>query len=381
MDSYEKVIGKIQGYDQKESIATHFYSYWQAYHFYEVTKTCTLDYIINVFDEEIHNKLRHLQIPLKKIFSRRLPLKHDRIKKDFWGQSKNLDLLSFYVQTIKKYESIVSRSKLYQKNTLRYLDEKSTTKYYNRIKTLTKIIVKKYNFYPTEAYNFLRFLCGRYDEYKQKKKDKLTESIKNDIYYLILMMQNGFDLEFETINKYLGRLTQDFGNTLDVIFPPIFAKEKENVKYTLNSFLSSNFNFHKYENVSKYEINDFLNFIDSNNLQLFYYSLGQINLTQLRDQTIYLHVFYLSLLFENIVKSIARGSEKKDLIISFSKRKELLKTISAFFQKEGWYTELKKNWPLTEVLFNSNVENIICKKFQREYFIRKMNGTELLKCF
>jgi len=340
--SYKKVVGKIQGYDQQESIAVHFYAYWQAYHFYEVTKACTLDYVINVFNEEIRGNLWHLKIPLKKIFSRSLPQKYDKIKGDYWGQTQNFETLSFYIQTVKKHKFLISQSKIYTKDSLQYLDEKSTAKYYYRLKTLTKVIVKKYNFTPTEAYNFLKFLCGRYEKYREKKKDKLAEFIKKDIYYLIQMMQNGFDLEFETINKNLGRVIRDYGNTLDAIFPPIFAKERENVLYNLNSFLSDNKNFYPYKDVVKKEIEAFLEFLDKNNLQLFYYSLGQINKTQLMDQTIYLHAFYLSLLLENVIKIISRKNSTLEFSSSLVKLKTLKPSLKEFFMSEKWQ----------EVLFN-----------------------------
>ncbi|MDO8549766.1 MAG: hypothetical protein Q7S39_06410 [Ignavibacteria bacterium] len=268
--SYKKYVGQIQGMENYESTAKHYYSYWQVYHFYEITKACTLDYIINVFNEEIRSELWHPRIPLKKIFSRSLPLKHNNIKENFWGQAENFETLSFYVQTIKKYDFLISQSMIYSKNKLGYLDEESTLKYYKRLKCLTKIIVKKYNLKPAGTYDFLKFLCKKYDEYKEKRKDKLVQYIKEDIYYLTQMMQYGFDLEFETINQKLGRVISDFGNTLDVVFPPMFAKERDSVLYTLDSFLSSELNFNKYNNVPREEIKGFLHFIDSNNLQLFY---------------------------------------------------------------------------------------------------------------
>src|SRR3972149_1410074 len=142
--TYEKNVGKFHGIDNCLSTAKHFYSYWQVYHFYEITKACTLNYVINVFDKEIFFDLHKGKIPLSKIFIRTLPLNYSSIKGDFWGQRKNFEVLSFYVQTIKKYDFLISQSKVYKKNRLGILDEESTSKYYKRLKRLTKIIVKKY---------------------------------------------------------------------------------------------------------------------------------------------------------------------------------------------------------------------------------------------
>ncbi|OGU38753.1 MAG: hypothetical protein A2315_01280 [Ignavibacteria bacterium RIFOXYB2_FULL_35_12] len=379
--NYRKYVGQIQGMENYESTAKHYYSYWQVYHFYEITKACTLYYIINVFDEEIRTELLQLKIPLKKIFSGSLPLKHNNIKEDFWGRTENFEALSFYVQTLKKYDFLISQSKVYKKNRLGILDEESTSKYYKRLKRLTKIIVKKYNLKPTETHDFLKFLCKKYDEYKNKKKDKLVEFIKKDIHHLILLMQYGFDLEFDYINKQLGRVVSDYGNTLDVIFPPMFAKERENILYTLGLFLSSKLSCCRYVNVSREEIKEFLDFIDSKNLQLFYYSLGQINLTQLREQTIYLHVFYLSLFFENIIKIIARSSNKKELVIFFSDRLEMKQTIDKYFDQEGWRHELSSNWKLTEVVFGSDINERILNEITNGQFHNREEWNKIIKMF
>ncbi len=208
-----------------------------------------------------------------------------------------------------------------------------------------------------------------------------VEFIKKDIYHLILLMQYGFDLEFDYINKQLGRVVSDYGNTLDVIFPPIFAKERENILYTLGLFLSSELSFCRYVNVSREEIKEFLDFIDSKNLQLFYYSLGQINLTQLREQTIYLHVFYLSLFFENIIKIIARSSNKKELVISFSDRLEMKQTIDKYFDQEGWRHELSSNWKLTEVVFGSDISERILNEITNGQFHNREEWNKIIKMF
>lgn len=245
----------------------------------------------------------------------------------------------------------------------------------------TKIIVKKYNLKPTETHDFLKFLCRKFDDYKEKKKDKLAHLIKQDISHLIQLMQDGFDLEYEKINQKLGRVISDFGNTLDIIFPPIFAKERENVFYTLDSFLSSDLNFNRYEKVSREEVKEFLDFIDSKNLQLFYYSLGQINLTQLREQTIYLHVFYLSLFFENIIKIIARSSNKKELVVSFSDRLEMKQTIDKYFDQEGWRHELSSNLKLTEVVFGSDISERILNEIANGQFHNREEWNKIIKMF
>lgn len=341
--NYKKYVGNRFETANYESIAEHYYSYWQAYHFYEVTKACTLNYIINVFDEKTHSKLWQRRIPTKKIYSGSFPLKYDNIKGNFWGQGKYFKILSFYVQTIKKFDFLIIRRKNYKRDKFGYLDEESSKRYFKKRKSLAIFLIKKFGFTIPQSFNFLKFLCGRYDEYQNQKKDKLVQFITEDIYHLILLMQDGFGLEYDFIKNKLGRVIHNFGNTLDVIFPQIFSKERENVLYTLASFLSNGLNFYKYENVSKEEIKQFLNFLDSKNLQLFYHSLGKINFTQLNSQTNYLHVFYLSLLLENVIKIISSTSTSTVLSEQFKGFQTLKPSIKYYFKQEKWLNILFDN--------------------------------------
>jgi hypothetical protein len=194
-------------------------------------------------------------------------------------------------------------------------------------------------------------------------------------------MQYGFELEFDKINQNLGRVISDFGNTLDVIFPPMFVKERENVLYTLESFLSSDLNFYRNEKISRDEINNFLDYIDRNNLQLFYHSLGQINFTQLRDQTNYLHILYLSLLLENIIKVIGRKSKKRDLELSLSHYIVPKKILDKYFSSEGWKHSLFNNWTLTTVDSSTNIKEKILNDISKANFHKKSVWNQIIKMF
>lgn len=379
---YKKYIGKFYGYDKYESVATHYYSYWQAYHFYEITKACTREYVINVFDEEIRSELWHKRIPIKKIFLRTFPLNYDIIRGDFWGQTNNFETLSFYVQTLKKYDHLISLSKHYIKDRYGYLDKKSSSYYIRNRRRLTKLIITKYNLSITYSFDFLKFLCEKFEEYNKQKKDKLAQFIKQDIHFLIQLMHDGFNLEYENINKKLGRVISNPRNTLDVIFPPLFAKEKENVLYTLDSILSDNLSYYRFENVSRDEIKEFLSFMDLNNLQLFYHSLGQINFANYIDQSIYLHLFYLSLLLENFIKVIGRKSAKKDLEFFFSNYKEMKKSLVKLFDSEGWRHSLSSHWAKHTTIDSSfNIKEKILNDISKGCFHQKKEWNKIIKMF
>lgn len=372
---------KKYGIENYESIAKHYYAYWQAYHFYEVTKACTLNYMINVFDEGIRSELRKRKISLNKIFMGTVPHKYDKIKGDFWDQSKNFEVLSFYIQTLRKYDNLVFWYSQEKIDRFGYLDVDSSSIYNrNRIR-LAKLTIKKYAVNTWQVFDFLKFLCEKFDDYKKQKQEKLVQSIKQDIGYLIHLIQDGFDLKFEYINQKLGRVISDFKNTLDVIFPPMFSDERENVLYTLNSSLSSDLNFNRFENVSRDEIKEFLNYMDVNNLQLFYHSLGQINLVQLRDKTVYLHIFYLSLLLENMMKLIGRKSRKRDLELFLSKYREMKKTLNKFFNSEGWIHSLSSHWSLTNVDYYTNIKEKISKDISSTMFHKKDKWSQIIKMF
>jgi len=374
--NYKKFVGRFNEYDQNIDIATHLYSYWQAYYFYEITKACTLKYVINVFDEEIHKKLWNHEIPIKKIFRRSLPFKYDKNKGDFIGESKHFDALSFYVQTLNKLGNFVygGFSNLF--------DKKLNERYLVLRKKITCLIIKKYRLNIHELFDFLKFLSKKYYDFNKEKKDKLVEMIKLDIDHLVLLMMEGYDLNYDEINKKLGRVIPSFKNTLDVIFPKPFAEERENVLYTLKSSLSSNLTFYNYKNITRAEIEHFLKYLDSNNLQLFYYSLGKINFVQFRNESIYLHLFYLSLLLENIIKFIIRRSKNNKKVIFFNEHIELKRILNNYFESEGWRHSLSQHWSkITTIDYKTDVNVKVFNNIAKGSFHKNKEWNRIIKMF
>jgi len=335
---YTTLVGQVYGHDNYVSRAKHYYSYWQVYYFYEITKACTLEYVINVFDEEINKELWNQQIPIKKIFKRNLPLKYSKNKGDFLGEANNFDALSFYVQTISQLGNFIFGS------LVNIFDEKLNSQHLVFEKKVALIVIKKYDLNISILFNFLEFLCKKYYDFNRYKKSKLTEMIKLDIDKLISLIMDGYNLKYEDVNDKLGRVIPNFNNTLDVIFPKPFADERDNVMHTLPSSFSHSLNFNEAKNVTKDETESFLLFLEQNNLQLFYYSLGQININYSRNQSIFLHLSYLSLLLESIIKIIIKKTNNMEFEINLTSYSEMKKLLNSFFKSEGWRHSLSTHW-------------------------------------
>ena len=298
---YEKYVGQSYGHDNYESVAKHYYSYWQSYYFYEITNACTLKYVVNVFDDDMRKKLWQLKIPTDEILSYSLPLRYEKKNGDFLGQYKNFEMLSFYIQSIQKFNNLVSMSSSYEKSSLGNLLEPAYLRYKNYQRRFACFVVNKYKIEKKTAFEFLKFLVNKYYNYGEQKKNNLQDFIKNDIHYLITLMEHAFNISFDQISDQLGKAIPSFSKTLDVIFPKEFSQERENILHTLKSYLTSKLNFYRFENVSKDEIYSFLCFLENNNLQLFYYSLGQINITQFRNQTVKFHKVVYETLYNLVV--------------------------------------------------------------------------------
>ena len=374
--NYKKFVGRFNEYNQNIDIATHLYSYWQAYYFYEITKAATMQCVVNYFEEKPNGIFISNKEVIKKIFLRKSSFKFSKKKGDFLGESKHFDALSFYVQTLNKLGNFVygGFSKLF--------DKKLNERYLVLRKKITCLIIKKYRLNIHELFDFLKFLSKKYNDFNKEKKDKLVEMIKLDIDHLVLLMMEGYDLNYDEINKKLGRVIPSFKNTLDVIFPKPFAEERENVLYTLKSSLSSNLTFYNYKNITRVEIERFLKYLDSNNLQLFYYSLGKINFVQFRNESIYLYLFYLSLLFENFIKIISRKGKINKIITLLNKDSELKKILNIYFETEGWRHSLSENWhENTTIDYKTDVNVKVFNNIAKGSFHKNKEWNRIIKMF
>jgi len=370
---YDFKVGKYYGHDEIISDTDHYYGYWQAYYFYEITKACTLEYMINVFDEETWKDLLDT-IPVKKIFRRSLPFKYDKNNGDFLRQAKFFNMLSFYIETKYKLGNFVFR------RIAESVNEERRNRYDILDKKIAPFVIKKYNVSEKELYEFLTFLCRKYDEYKKDRKEKLVEMLKLDISSWLTLIIDGLHTDFDQVNKKLGRVIPDFRNTLDVIFPKPFAEERENVLYTLKSALTSDLNFYKHENVDKEKVEDFLRFLENNNLELFYYSLGQINESFHRDTSIYVHIFYLSLLFENVLKIIGRGSSISEMVVQFSNLQTLKPAIKTLFADEEWLPEFNTVWErYSKIKPSTDLKLRLFKEIKETSFSDKKNHNNVIK--
>ncbi|MCB0743481.1 MAG: hypothetical protein KDC67_06225, partial [Ignavibacteriae bacterium] len=373
---YKFKVGNFRGHNEFINDTRHYYSYWQAYYFYEITQASKLELTVNHFnyDPELFNFTNNF--PRELIFNRRFFFRKSKVESDFLGQAKYFDILSFYIQTKHKLGNFVYG------RISEMFNEKRENRYKILEKKIARFVLKKYVVTEKELFDFLTFLCQKYDLYKRDKKEKLTEMLRLDINRWISLMTDGLNLEYEQINKKLGRVITDFRNTLDVIFPKPFAEERENVLYTLSSALTSKISFYRYNDIPKEKVEEFFEFLEKNNLHLFYYSLGQINISMYRDTSVYIHVFYLSLLFENILKKIGRNASDTELVDFFNSPKMLKQAIVKYYNDEDWSSILQEKWKIyTSFSPSLDVNNRLFHEIKESTFSVNENNNNIIKMF
>ncbi|MFZ1288504.1 MAG: hypothetical protein WAR79_00315 [Melioribacteraceae bacterium] len=373
---YKFKVGNLRGHNEFINDTRHYYSYWQAYYFYEITQASKLELTVNHFNYDPELFYFTSNFPRELIFTRKFFFRKSKIESDFLGQVKYFDTLSFYIQTKSKLENFVYG------RISEMFNEKREKRYKILEKKIARITLKRYKITEQELFGFLKFLCQKYDWYIRDKQEKLVEMLKLDIDKWISFMIDGLDVEYDHINQKLGRVISDFRNTLDVIFPKPFAEERENVLNTLSSAVTSNLSFYTYKDISKEKVEKFLIFLEQNNLHLFYYSLGQINISIYRDKSVYIHVFHLSLLFENVLKLIGRKSSVVDLVEAFNNPQTLKPSIETLFATEGWISDFKRPWKdYTKITPNTDLNHKLFNEIKETRFTKNEINNNIIKMF
>ena len=382
-DSYEIVVSNLGGNNHSQNRAQNFYAYWQAYYPYEINEACTQKYVANIFNDKIAREIWEPHGFPKKYFRKTLPLKYEFGKGDFLGRNADFEQLAFYIETIDKLRShIIFNTNRFTTDKEGVLDIPSFSLYREDQKRVARVTKGRYKRSSEQLIDFAKFLCKKFYEYKEEKKDKLIDFLQWDVHYLIKLLQDGYELELETIKEKVGKIIFPKDKySLDVIFPDEFEEEKHMFKYNLPSYLNQKYTLNKVKAVPKDRIEKFISFIEKNNLQLLFHSIGYSELAMSRSKQSLLRVMYLSLVLESLVKIILK--EKKSLSTeSIEKYGGLGKVISMIFKNEGWISTLKHHWPAcTTVTPNTNIDRLLLDKIIPTQFHSNNDWENIIKMF
>lgn len=241
---------------------------------YEISRVCVQKYVINVFDEETNKQYLALRkIPYTKAKSWSLPLSSELYKKQIFGEDYNFDMLSFYIQSVRRVGQVHRELELQGYSD----DEKVRENYYqimnNRKKRIAKVVIGRYELTTERLILFLKFLCEKYFRYEDKGLLKLSHMLRFDIIYLRNLLQDGFNLSNIEIEKMLGEIPfKHHLNPLRYIFLGESAEARQDSFSMFKDFIDRTFVMNKIE-IKSEEFEDFLSFLDENDMDTIYVTI------------------------------------------------------------------------------------------------------------
>ncbi len=345
---YKKNISEDEYYSIEKDI--YYYPYWRVYQLHAIDKACVQKYLINVFDEETNKQYLTLRkIPYTKAKSWSLPRSPDLYKDEIFGEDYNFYMLSFYIQSIRKVESVPISQFLKA-----YSDDLEERKRYNefvnkRKARIANITICKYNLTQEKLIKFLTYLCERYFRYEEKNLLNLTYLLRADIIYLRSLLLDGYNLTNKEIEKSIKISFIIHKEPLRYIIMGELAEARQDSFSIFKDFIERTFIKNKIEiNLQVFE--DFLSFLDDNDMDTIYVTIYDYyylpsDYRKYRDPITNLAslvVYFESYLRELIIKNY--GDDGKTWLSEDVARKTLKSLINKLLPNEKWLDKLNLFW-------------------------------------
>ncbi len=178
-DDYEVKVSEYQGREFKESLAEHFYSYWQVHQ---------LCWIKNYPDLYQNASLLEL-IPEERMpTGRPFPPSKKRLA-GFDGLRQHFDALSFWATAYIR-ERFRTFANVAVVNGVRRVDDDEAASYRRRLKELSMMVADRFDLSREKMYEFLCHLIDRYEQYESQERYKLAGDLKMDIFHLERLIES-----------------------------------------------------------------------------------------------------------------------------------------------------------------------------------------------
>ena len=184
-DDYKVKVSEYQGREIKESLAEHFYSYWQVHH---------LCWIQSYPDLYQNARLLELIPEKSRPIGRPISPGKERLA-GFDGIGRCFDALSFWV-TVYRRERFRTFANAAVVSKIRRIDSAEWVKHQQRLKELSIMVADRFNLSREQMYEFLHRLTGQYEKYESHERYKLASDLKMDIFNLerLIEVNTGEDL-------------------------------------------------------------------------------------------------------------------------------------------------------------------------------------------
>ena len=346
----------------------NYYQHWQVYHLYELTKACTQQYLINVFDEKIFNEIHEKGLNSKKMFRYTIDYKYFYLK--FFIENHILfDMLSFYVSSLYKCNSVPPHKLLeYWK-----IEEKVRKNFeIKREKRIAKITICKYDLKKETIIEFIKFLCNRYFFYENDHMNKLINMVQNDIEHLCKLLEDGFNISTIKLFDEIVRVREHYTRRpLEYILRGEIAEAKDNTFRSLRNIIGKTI---KYENsiITEEDVNKFLEFCDTNSMGSIFLEIKRFYFGSQSYYGIIQNLISLTMAFEGflrIILDIAQINVSGD---------GLLEVLKSYYKDASWYSEFK-NKNNRNIVYQQKDLVPITLEILKKRFHKKDSSDEIIK--
>lgn len=366
--------------------ASHYYHYYHVYYLYEITKACTLKYVINVFDKDVQKYSYEKKIPSNKIKYKQLPFAYEFPEGDFLNKAKEFDMLSIYICAQDNIELIpLPEFREYLR-----LSKEERLEYDNKVeeskKKLAAFILSKHKFNEQQLFDFLIYLCKKYFDYERGKVDKLCDLLREDIFHFIKFICHNFNYSIEQVTKKVGRIKDTlYENSIKYIFEGDVAEAREDF-FRISEGLVSGYANHLNINVTKSKFQNFIKFLDDNHFNSIYLAFYRAYYAP-RERITYYDIVHnlmiIAISFEDLLKNILLlGDHDPNVNISKKIEGNFLDVLKYYFRNDRWIDTFKQNvgnYILNQSLL-SNLDSLK-SEIKNKIFHKDKKYNELTKVF
>ncbi len=199
--------------------AQHYYSYWQVHQLSWIQQYPDLwknAWVIKHIPEDD---------PVRELLPR---APENELLVEFHGKRRSFDALSFWI-TLCERERNRTLASVAEVDGVRMLDDVQTDAYRNSLVALAWKVKERFELTPDDLYSFLRKLIDLYVDYRRKERNKLAETLKEDIFAwedLITLTTGGtsddvadelgkMGIKYKQTFRQLDLVTKEFDYALD----------------------------------------------------------------------------------------------------------------------------------------------------------------------
>jgi len=336
-DSYNIVISSQNAHQRRRSSAKHYYNYWQVHQLYYIKQFPDLyktTILLNNIPEEA----------IKDIVGPCIPSKDDIC--NFNGKARMFDALSFWI-TMYNREHKRTYALIPEEHHVKILDEPQVIAFQRRLVENAKNVEERYGLNIKTSYDFLYELLELHKRYQDDERYKLSEELKNDIFYQAQLIILIFDQKWENIEEELGN-RHGLGMKNRFRHLNTMLKERDEARDLLAHFAGEyrkvieKYNIPKPEFIFRAnEIDEFLDYCESEGLTIFFTALsgmiatGEEYAVKFRRVTRYTNIKNVLTALEFLLKSFAANGD------FHLNGKSLNPVIKEMMKSEKWFRLFK----------------------------------------